>query len=133
MSTESRKGDSEFEERAKQLFDESVDRLDARTRSKLTQARYRALEQLTAPAGSVWRRPWAPAGAAAAALTVLLVLWLDAPERTVNGTFDMAATSDLELLLAEEELEMIQELEFYAWLEEQVELGDAQGVEDGVG
>ena len=33
-----------------------------------------------------------------------------------DGNFDVAAVTDLEILLGEEELDLIEELEFYAWL-----------------
>ena len=48
-------------------------------------------------------------------------------------TFDVVALSDLEILLGDEELDMIQELEFYAWLDEQAEIVPADGTEGGVG
>ena len=59
MKTGNVSDDRALEERTKLLFDESVSSLDPQTRSKLTQARYRALEELegsspAAPAG--WRR-----------------------------------------------------------------------------
>jgi hypothetical protein len=45
----------DLEERARELFEESVERLDARTRSKLTQARNRALDEAKKGAA---RRRW---------------------------------------------------------------------------
>ena len=39
--------------------------------------------------------------------------------------FLMKSLDDLELMLAEDEFDMLEELEFYAWLEEQPELGPA--------
>ena len=50
-----------------------------------------------------------------------------------EGGFDVRAVADLDILLGEEELDMIEELEFYAWLEEQVELTSGEIVEDGIG
>ena len=35
--------------------------------------------------------------------------------------------------MGEEELDMVEELEFYAWLDEQAELTSGQIVEDGIG
>jgi hypothetical protein len=46
---------------------------------------------------------------------------------------EVAALDDLELLLAEDEFEMLEELEFYAWLEEQPELENPEPAGDGVG
>ena len=42
----------------------------------------------------------------------------------------IAEVDDVELLLGEDELELIEELEFYAWLEEQPEF---QVSDDGAG
>ena len=48
-----------FERRSKTAFDESVDNLSGEIRSRLTQARHRALEEAAAP--RVTRRLWLPA------------------------------------------------------------------------
>jgi hypothetical protein len=55
-----------LEERSRELFDDSVERLDARTRSRLNQARQRAVEEMKK--GRV-RRYWlgVPLGGLAAA------------------------------------------------------------------
>jgi hypothetical protein len=116
-------GNSKLERRAKRAFDDSVAALDAETRSKLTQARYRALEEQ----GSVRdRSPWSsllPAGTVAAtALAALLVLW----QQPTPPDVQQAQLGDLEILLGEEDLEMLEEeLEFYGWLEEQPEFANA--------
>ena len=61
---------------AKLLFDESVAALDGETRSKLTQARYRAVGRVGRSSGRpVWSRSWLPAGAAAAVAVLSLMLW----------------------------------------------------------
>ena len=78
---------SAFERKTKRVFDESVAGLDAATRSRLTQARYRALEQLDASgahAGSWWRltgrrNVLAPVGAMAAVVALTTVLWVGRP------------------------------------------------------
>ncbi len=133
MDSENVKKARDFEERTKLLFDESVAALDGQTRSKLTQARYRALEELAERTRPAWSRSWLPAGAAAAVALLSLMLWQGQMEPVTQGGFDVAAVTDLELLLGEEELDMIEELEFYAWLEEQVELTSGEIVEDGIG
>jgi hypothetical protein len=119
-----------FERHTKRVFDESVAALDGATRSRLTQARYRALAERERQQGVRLRWVLAPAGTlAAAALVAWLALW-QAPQ---VGDSNLQATelTDLEILLAEEELEMLDEdLDFYAWLEEQPEFVDAG---DGVG
>ncbi len=133
MDSENVKKARDFEERTKLLFDESVAALDGQTRSKLTQARYRALEELAERTSPAWSRSWLPAGAVAAVALLSLMLWQGQMEPVTQGGFDVAAVTDLELLLGEEELDMIEELEFYAWLEEQVELTSGEIVEDGIG
>ena len=123
----------ELEARTKELFEDSLDVLDGRTRSKLTQARSRALEELNSRAARRWGASWAPAGAVAPAVLATWMLWFGQPEPEATATFNVAAAGDLEILLGEEELEMIQELEFYAWLEDQAELTNPNGTEDVIG
>ena len=114
--------DQDFERRAECAFDASVTAVDAATRSRLTQARYRALDELRSRP-SAWRMALAPA-AAAATLAVVgwLVVWQAPPNA---GVVQDASLGDLEILLGEEDLEMLdEELEFYGWLEEQPEFAN---------
>ena len=100
--------------KAKELFDDSVERLDAATLSRLNQGRQRALEELETirPAGH-WAR-WAPAGGLAAAAVVAVVVWqgvtLDSDAPAAN------AATDFEILLDEDSVEMLEDLEFYSWI-----------------
>ena len=115
---------NDFERRTKRVFDDSVAAIDAATRSRLTQARYRALEERASPRGRGWRSALVPAGAVAAtALVAWLVVWQSPPtSAAVQGT----PLADLEILLGEEDLEMLdEELEFYGWLEKQPEFATA--------
>ena len=123
------KHDSDFERRTKRAFDDSVAALDAGTRSRLTQARYRALEERKATRAGGWRWALVPAGTlAATAFVVWLTVWQTPP---TNEAVQSAALGDLEILLSEEDLEMLdEELEFYGWLEEQPEFA---GADDSVG
>jgi hypothetical protein len=118
-----------FERRTKRVFDDSVAALDAATRSRLTQARYRALEEAKAVRHRGWRWLLVPAGAiAATALVVWFTVWQVPP---ATDTVASAPLGDLEILLGEEDLEMLdEELEFYGWLEEQPEFA---GADDSVG
>ncbi|MGH8178639.1 MAG: hypothetical protein ACREV5_20465 [Steroidobacter sp.] len=104
------------DETAKALFDESVERLDARTCSRLTQARHAALDELEKSRPMRARWLWAPAaGLAAAVLAVLVGSWPGsepaAPESLLLEDFDLVAGT--------ENLELLQDVEFYAWLAEQ--------------
>jgi hypothetical protein len=114
----------EFERRTKRVFDDSVAALDAATRSRLTQARYRALEERQFVRGRTSSRWLLPvASVAATALVIWLTFWqAPPPVETVQQT----ALGDLEILLGEEDLEMLgEELEFYGWLEQQPEFAGA--------
>ena len=121
-----------FEDRAREVFERSVADLDARTRSKLTQARHRALNELDRPSIA---RQWSSLRPQAAAVALVVAAvgagWLligtDGSTVMVEG---IAEVDDVELLLGEDELELIEELEFYAWLEEQPEF---QVSDDGAG
>ena len=66
-----------FEARSRALFEQSVDELDMRVRSRLTQARHAAL------AGAAPRLPrrawWMPAAGVAAAAVLGVSLWVGSP------------------------------------------------------
>ncbi len=134
MKTDNVSGDRAVEERTKLLFDESVSSLDPQTRSKLTQARYRALEELEGSAPAGWRPRWIPAGVLAAGVLVVVMLWQGQPAVSPDTpAFDVAALSDLEIILGDGDLGLLQELEFYAWLDEQAEIVTPESAEGGVG
>ena len=122
------KDDSNFERRTKRVFDDSVAALGAATRSKLTQARYRALEEQASARDRGFKSSLMPAGAVAAtALVALLVVWQ--PSQRPPGVADSEQLSDLEILLGEEDLQMLdEEIEFYGWLEEQPEFASVDSV-----
>lgn len=129
MSTEHE--DEGLERRARETFEASVAGLDSATRSRLRQARLSALE--TAPRGrmrlALGQRPvWASASLAAA-LVAAWMLW--APQHADSPEVG-PPVADLDILLADEDLAMLEELEFYTWLEEQPELA-APDDGDGVG
>ena len=104
----------QFEQSAKALFDESVDSLDAATLSKLNQGRQAALAA-AADAPGLWLR-WAPAAGMATAVLVA-VLVVRGPDM---GGVPIAANpmpGDFELLMGDDALEMIEELDFYSWID----------------
>jgi negative regulator of sigma E activity len=111
-----------FEERSRALFQDSVESLDMRMRSRLTQARSAAL------ASAAVRRPWylslttlAPAAGVAAAAVLGVALWLGSPPGHQAGMLAGAQSNleDLELVASSEEgtgdaMEMMQDdLDFY--------------------
>jgi len=108
--------DKVFEKSAKAMFDDSVERLDAATLSKLNQGRQAALAEMASasPSGQ-WSR-WMPAtGMAAAALVAVVVLRGPAPVDPLDGT--NSTVTDFEILMSDDALDMIEELEFYTWID----------------
>ena len=85
------------------------------TLSRLNQGRHRALAELQrASSVGPWLR-WLPAtGIAAAALLAVMVMRGPDGVDTIEGP---ATASDFEMLLEEDSLDMLEELEFYYWLE----------------
>lgn len=136
MSTRPEKtlDERELERRAKEQFERSVGALDAATRSKLTQARHRALRELDSVRPS-WQWSWAPAGVlATAAVAAWLMLGPGSGPAPVESTVQPASLADLDILLGEDELEMLDEdLDFYAWLEGQPGFEAPAPTDDGVG
>jgi hypothetical protein len=100
---------------AKALFDDSVERLDAATLSRLNQGRQKALQEISAgaPAGQ-WAR-WVPAGGLAAAAVVAVVLWQGEPVE--HSAPAAGPATDFEILLSEDSLDMLEDLEFYSWMD----------------
>ena len=116
---------SDFERRAKRVFDDSVAALDAATRSRLTQARYRALEERSRRATAAgarrscrrerWPRRRSSRGSSCGS------------QPPATDAVQAAPLGDLEILLGEEDLEMLdEEIEFYGWLEEQPEFANGR-------
>ena len=117
--------------RTRDLLDQSAAQLDAGTLSRLNRARQAALEQLEAPPR---RTPvllhWLGAGALAAGLALLVwrgvlpgpdagpVMPLAEAPTTVTPSADVpVAAADFELLADPDSYALLEDLEFYAWLE----------------
>ncbi len=113
------KSDDKFAEKAKSLFDDSVDSLDAATLSTLNQRRHRALEELNTSHSPLWR--WAPAAGVTAAVLVAVLVTL--PGQQGIDTLP-ASVADMEILLGEDSIEMLEDLEFYAFIEMLEQEGD---------
>ena len=108
-----RRSDEKFANEAKALFDDSVERLDAATLSTLNRNRHAALER--ARGARVQWLHWAQVAGVAAAIVVAVMLALPG-----NGVDTIpAATSDVDILLGEESIEMLEDLEFYVGLDMQ--------------
>ena len=77
-----------FEKRTRELLEQSVARVDARTRSRLNQARHAALEQLAQSQAAPWWRSFgfAPAAGVLAVVVLALVLWVQRPAQLLPAT-----------------------------------------------
>ena len=108
------KDNERFVEKASELFDDSVERLDAATLSQLNQARHRALEEAGRSSPQAQWLRWVPVtGVAAAAVVAVMVI--NAPVSTM--TDEPITATDFELLLEDDNLEMFEDLEFFSWLD----------------
>jgi hypothetical protein len=111
-----------LEERSRALFHGSVENLDMRIRSRLTQARHAALDR--APANNrSWlshRAWWTPAAGVTAAAVLGAVLWMGAPmgHHTVSLSDAQSNLEDLDIVASSDDsgdaMEMLQDdLDFY--------------------
>ena len=124
MEKQQRK-DDEFAARVGKQLRNSADELDAATLSRLNQSRQVALDGGNFSASSKQRRnQWLPVGVAAALAVIVVTLWPgQVPEPQDAASLSIVdAAVDMELLFDDGDLEMYEELEFFAWLsEEQLE------------
>jgi hypothetical protein len=112
-----------FEKRTQEVLVESTARLDGHTRSRLTQARHAALDQLAHPA-RVWWRSYVPAGAAAGVAVLAVVLWSGPAENLPLVTQAGGSVDDIDLLVDAEAPDFAtdgEDLEFYEWAAGEVE------------
>ena len=107
--------EKELTTQAKALFDDSVERLDAATLSRLNQARQKALQEIRETgSGGEWAR-WVPAGGLAAAAVVAVVVWQGVPVE--HSAPPAGIATDFEIILSEDSLDMLEDLEFYSWVD----------------
>lgn len=129
MNDDLNKADEALIAQAQAAVDREVEGLDAATRAKLSAARRNALAELEASGRGAlpgWRPGWVPVGAAAAVavIAVGVALTVSAPPTVGSGRGPTPAAAEpateIEALLADEDLALFdEELEFYAWLEEE--------------
>ena len=91
-------------------LDESIEHLDAHTLSRLNQARHRALAQAEKP--RMLNPQWLKAGAFA----VLLVTVINGWQFFSTSNIQQMNTDDLEMIVASEDYELIQALDFVVWM-----------------
>jgi len=130
--------DTEFALRAKALLGASADELSGRVRSRLTRARYAALEAARPASARHWRN-WAPAGAVASGVLIAL-LFIGRQGSAPVGVVAANPLDDVELLADADAYELGQEqaqeldqaqpgdYEFYEWAAGQTEGGSSEPV-----
>lgn len=116
-----------LETRARKLFEEGVDGMDARTRSRLTQVRHAAVAALAQQREPFIRRWWLPtAGLATAALVAVVVVFnLNPAANEQQLTAASLAVEDMDILSGAENIELLEDMEFYAWLESESDQSEA--------
>jgi len=129
---------SALEERSRALFHDSVETLDMRMLSRLTQARHAALGAAAAANRRPWffrMQIWTPAAGVTAAALLGAALWLGLPAGNHGVTaadqpgledLDIVASSDEDEAHAGDAMEMLQnDLEFYDFADKAANPGPA--------
>lgn len=110
--------DSDVEKTLRKLavesLDDSIEHLDASTLSRLNQARHNALVQAGRP--GLFNTQWFKAGTFVVLLVTVINGWLFYSTPEVQQQMN---TDDFELIMASEDFELMQELDFVAWMIEQ--------------
>jgi len=121
---------TQFERNARVVLEQSLSRIDGRTRSRLNQARQAALEAAGARRTAWWRSLtlMPTVGAAAAALLVAVVLW----HRQPGGeppVLEAQHAEDMDLLADSEALELLDGWDgpFYEWATAQTDNVQSDG------
>jgi hypothetical protein len=115
--TEKRTPDEQFEAHTRAVFESSVESLDGRTRSKLTQARHAALRELQHARPS-WMRWWMPVSGLATG--AILVMWIGFGRVGLsNPEPGELPLDDFEIVGENANLELLEDVEFYAWIARQ--------------
>lgn len=116
-----------LEDRIVESLETSVTDLDGATRSRLTQARHEALRTRRESRFS----RWLPAAALGMAALVVVGLRIDQRQPAAEPNTEIVTVSpqdDLDMLLDDSgDLEMLAELEFYLWLDAQLDDTEISG------
>ncbi|HET7924871.1 MAG TPA: DUF3619 family protein [Rhodanobacteraceae bacterium] len=109
--------DERWLERAKALLDDSAENLDAATLSRLNRARQAALATRRKGA-SRWAWSAALAGAAAAVFA-LAIGWHQRGVAPPSEPSAALQAGDIDVMTSDDDLDLAENLDFYAWLEKQ--------------
>jgi len=99
----------DFEAFSRKKLDETIDDMDGVTRARLAAMRRQAM----VPNQS--RRDWWLPVSLATAMTALALVWMIPPPQG-GSDMDMAAIEDMDLLAADVEMDLLEDVEFYQWL-----------------
>lgn len=126
--------DETLEVRSRAMFRESVENLDMRVRSRLTQARHAALSAADRSSRRAWftRAPvWTSASVTAAAV-LGVAIWFGGPLGQHGAPIDPQSTfEDLDMVASTDEnagdaVEMLQDdIDFYDWADKAANTGPA--------
>lgn len=104
--------------RARAELEDSARALDSASLSRLNRARQQALDAARSPRRAGWRWPALALASSGCALVAVLALWrMPAPESERPAQPPLA--TDLALIGDGSDLELVEDLEFYAWLDAQ--------------
>ncbi|HWM69314.1 MAG TPA: hypothetical protein VNO35_22180 [Steroidobacteraceae bacterium] len=123
----------EFEQHARALLEQSVQRVDGRIRSRLNQARHAAIEQASRRPSLLRRFTLMPAvSAVATAVLVAFVLWphSHSGDPLVAEGGGRAGVEDLDLLADSDALDLVSDEstdtgQFYEWAVDQADSNEA--------
>lgn len=106
----------DFEQQAKADLRRSVAEITPKVRARLDEIVSQAIREApAAPVRRTWRLAW-PVGAGLAAAMLAIVLFRHDPPAPIEKPAS-AAADDLALLLNVENLDLLEQMEFYLWLD----------------
>ena len=108
----------EFEKRSREVLEESAESLGADVRSRLTQARFKALAEIEKRSSPRWLRMLAPAGGLVAAALVAVIAWRGVTGGPEIGPGDAGRGDALEIVAMADDYDLLEDdVEFYQWLD----------------
>ncbi len=131
MTEDSDSKTRDFERRSREALTQSAEGLSAEMRSRLTQARFKAVEEARKPTAPLWIRALVPAGGLAAAAVVALLAWNGATGNGGRLPSDSGRGDALEVIAMADDYDLLEnDVEFYQWLDSEP---DVQSVDDLAG
>ncbi len=115
--------DSRLDNQVRHALNVSLETISPRQQAQLNAARRKALASRSASARPAWQGWMGATGLATSCLIALLVLWPATNTPTLDGFADVLPLLELET----DEVELIEELEFVYWLQEQDKVAREQG------